>query len=728
MLQSDPNEIMRTSRVLLLAGDVGECRIPKTRREGVVSGYFDDPEALKKAVLSRNGDAGIYMTLNPVLPQLLARCANRLQAYAKVTTGDKDVLRRRRLLLDFDPVRPSEISSSDQEHAAALLRARAAQHILSREGWPRGILYDSGNGAHLIYFINLPNDEASTRLIENVLKGLAKRFDDDKVKLDQTVYNAGRIVKLWGTVARKGDNIAERPHRLSRLLEAPPQVYAVARELLVRVAATVESPKPPPQAAPPHAGSFNLEAFISRHLKAREPVTVEGWRKWVLEECPFNPDHKAPDAAVFQGPDGRIGFKCLHASCAGKHWADVREHFEGPRASRKVTNQNNGETQRAAEMPEAGTLVTRRVSEVEARPIRWLWAYRIPRGKITLIAGLPDLGKSQVTCFLAARVTRGGPWPDGAGHAVGGGQVVILTAEDDTADTLRPRLEAAGADLDRVHIVDGVIRGYSGDATLHQRMFSLETDLAALDRKLTELERVELVSIDPISAYLGKIDSHNNAEVRGALGPLKELAERHGAAFVGVSHLNKAGGTQALLRVTGSLAFIAAARAGYLVAADPQDNGRKLFLPLKNNLAKPQPGLAYRFEENSVPSVDGPIETSRVVWEDALVTMTADEVMSQADPEEASALKEARDWLKETLADGPVSSAELDRQAKAIGISIATLRRAKQSLKVRAKKRDGPKGAWNCELPNAQDAQDAQEFMGTKVSALPASTLVEEEI
>jgi 5S rRNA maturation endonuclease (ribonuclease M5) len=183
----------------------------------------------------------------------------------------------------------------------------------------------------------------------------------------------------------------------------------------------------------------------------------------------------------------------------------------------------HGETHRAAEMPEAGTLVMRRASEVEARPIRWLWKYRIPCGKLTIIAGHPDLGKSQVTCYFAARVTRGGPWPDGAGHAVGGGQVVILSAEDDSADTLVPRLEAAGADLERVHIVDGVIRGYSGDGTLHQRMFSLETDLAALDAKLTELQRVELVVIDPLSAYLGNIDSHVNAEVRGALGPVKQL-------------------------------------------------------------------------------------------------------------------------------------------------------------------------------------------------------------
>ena len=275
-------------------------------------------------------------------------------------------------------------------------------------------------------------------------------------------------------------------------------------------------------------------------------------------------------------------------------------------------------------MPEVGSLIMRRVSEVKARPVRWLWPYRIPRGKLTIGAGHPGFGKSQVTCYLAARVTAGGEWPDGSGHAAKGGQVVILTAEDDAEDTVRPRLEAAGADLDLIHIVDAVVRGYDGKGTQHQRQFSLEEDLAALDKKLTELEQVELVIIDPISAYLGKIDSHRNSEVRGALGPVKAMAERHNAAFFTVSHLNKSGGGKALLRVMESLAFIAAPRSVYMVAADPEDALRCLFLPLKNNVARPVPGLAYRFEEVTVASEQGPIETSRVKWEDAPVTITAD--------------------------------------------------------------------------------------------------------
>lgn len=251
------------------------------------------------------------------------------KTYAKVTTGDKDILRRDRVLLDFDPIRPSEISS-EAEHQAALERARAAMVMLAHEGWSQGILADSGNGGHVVYRIALPNDEESAKLIEDVLKALAKRFDDEKVKLDQTVFNASRIVKCWGTVTRKGDNIPERPHRISQILEVPPELRVITREQLQEMAGRTAGPRPlrPEVRRERH---FDLDGFISRYLKARPPVAGEGGKKWVLEECPFNSDHKAPDAAVFKTATGVIGFHCFHNSCASKNWRAVRELFEGPR-------------------------------------------------------------------------------------------------------------------------------------------------------------------------------------------------------------------------------------------------------------------------------------------------------------------------------------------------------------------------------------------------------------
>jgi hypothetical protein len=197
-------------------------RIPKTRC-GVVSGYFDDHEALAKAIFSAESiykADGIYYTLNTINPALLARACNRLKERAQHTTADNDVVRRRWLPVDLDPVRPAGISSSDEEHAAAIERARLIARDMAKE-WGLPILGDSGNGAHLLYEIDLPGDETSLRFVSGALASLDRRYSDKLVKIDISVANASRIWKSYGTVARKGDAIPGRPHRVSKVLEVP---------------------------------------------------------------------------------------------------------------------------------------------------------------------------------------------------------------------------------------------------------------------------------------------------------------------------------------------------------------------------------------------------------------------------------------------------------------------------------------------------------------------------
>ena len=360
---------------------------------------------------------------------------------------------------------------------------------------------------------------------------------------------------------------------------------------------------------------------------------------------------------------------------------------------------------------EAGALVTRRLSDIEAKPVSWLWRGRIARGKVSIIAGNPGLGKSQVTASIAAIVTTGGRWPVDRSQCTPG-DVVFLSAEDDPADTLRPRLEAAGANLHRVHVMDAVILGYTGEGQQQNRAFSLQRDVEALSVKLAELGDVAAVVIDPITAYLG--DSHRNAEVRALLAPLSELAAQHGTAIIGVSHLNKSAGTEALMRVTGSLAFVAAARAAYLVAQDPENPARRLFLPMKNNIGPDSVGLAFRIEGATVQSGAGPLQTSLVVWDSEPVTTTADEVMRTQIPEHGSALREAEEWLRETLSE-PTPAAEIPRMAADAGISRKTLRRASESLRI-VKGKTGMKAGWVWSLPpkmpiTSEDAQ--QNCMGT---------------
>jgi hypothetical protein len=208
---------------------------------------------------------------------------------------------------------------------------------------------------------------------------------------------------------------------------------------------------------------------------------------------------------------------------------------------------------------------------------------------------------------------------------------------------------------------------------------------------------VALVVIDPITAYLGGTDSHKNADIRALLSPLGELAAKHGASVVCVSHLNKSSGGEALTRVTGSLAFVAASRAAFIVVRDSIDPTRRLFLPIKNNVGNDQSGLAFSVESHTIA---GGIESSRIRWEEDPVTMTADEAMAPQgeNAEDRSAVDDAMEFLNTQLAAGPVSTKQLRIDADGAGHSWQTVRRAKKILCVEAKK-EGMTGPWYWRLP-----------------------------
>ena len=328
----------------------------------------------------------------------------------------------------------------------------------------------------------------------------------------------------------------------------------------------------------------------------------------------------------------------------------------------------------------------------QPEPIRWLWPHRIAIGKLTILAGEPGLGKSQLTGWIAAAVTTGGPWPNQEGYAPQG-SVIILSAEDDAADTIRPRLDAADADVTKVHIVSSV----RIDAGKGRRGFNLQADLVLLEKEIDRIGDVRLVIIDPISSYLGQVDSHKNAELRAVLEPIGEMAARLGVSALAVTHLSKSGGGSANNRVIGSIAFVAAARAAFIVTRDPDDPERRFFLPTKNNLGPDRSGLAFRI---GAVVTQSDIVAPVVFWESGPVTITADEVLgaNAASKESAPARSEAEEFLRGQLHAGPVTVRQLESEAKAAGISWQTVRRAKEKLRVKATK-TALDGGWVWTLP-----------------------------
>lgn len=319
------------------------------------SGYFDDLAKLaeKAGHISNLSDVhGVYVTLNEVNPALLSRRANRVKmklGRKDATTADSDIIRRRWLPIDLDPIRPSGVSSTDEEHDAAIAKAKQIAGFLLTLGFPRPVLADSGNGAHLLYAIDLPNDDESTVLIKDCLVTLDALFSDDVVTVDTANYNAARIWKLYGTMSRKGDNTSERPHRMAKVIEAPGTGETIEAETLFRLANLLPKEETKP-ARKTGDKKIDLAGWLSEHgITVRSERPWQGGTLFVLDECPFSPAHK-DGAFAIQFAGGAIYAGCHHNSCgSGKQrWSELRGMFEIKKTRRRRAAKENPEKEAAA--------------------------------------------------------------------------------------------------------------------------------------------------------------------------------------------------------------------------------------------------------------------------------------------------------------------------------------------------------------------------------------------
>lgn len=707
-LRPDENEIRRALSLLVSPGDVFEIRSPDATnvRYGArldtttrtAYGYFSNADTASVATARAFEDAetdGVYLTLNQLHPGCIARARDHFRAVRgkkQPTTSDKDVRRRRYLYVDADVDRPSGICSTDAEKAQAFAVAQAVDLYLSGHGFPHPIVLDSGSGAGLLYRVDLP---AADETIPALLKVLDKKFSlPGSVKVDTTVGNAARICRLPGTVNGKGEDDHERPHRMARLHSVPDQILVVTADQILAATGAQEAPG----ATKPVKGTNLAGELVAAHFPDANGEPYQGGTRWRIT-CPNNPQHL--DAAIFSGPDGRPGFNCFHDSCANFGWRDLVALLEPDRPKRTRRQQKRDEADTPRE------LVVETLSDVQPERVEWLWYHRIARGKVSLWQGNPGQGKSMLTIEITAAVTTGAPLP--GSDSFGPADVILASAEDAVADTIRPRLDAAGGDPARVHAISIVKRG--------DRESFLTLDDVDLIELLVRKHSAAVVVIDPFMAFLGKADAHKDQDVRTAISPLARMAERTGAAVIVVVHMNKATGTaSAIYRSGGSIGIVGAARTAFLVSPHPEDPERKVIACVKSNIGPIPPAISYRI-------VGTPNGSARVRFERGTVDITADQLLA-AEAESAAgkgkAVAEAENFLRDRLKEGPRPVADLKADASANSVSFAALRRAQKKLKVKAEKATGAKDApWQWTLlrggEGAQDAQDAQLSQGAQL-------------
>lgn len=553
------NDIERTLALLGTEGQTFELRIPEAmgRTGRTDSGYFNIAARLAKSIQPYDGKSpAIYVTINPVDPALKARADNRVREWSKTATADKEITRRSTLLIDCDPVRPAGISSTEAEHAAALERTAAIRDWLASQGWPEPIYADSGNGGHLDYAINLPNDSESTELVKRVLMALAERFDDEQVKVDQGVYNAARISKLYGTMACKGDSTTDRPHRRSCILSAPEYLQAVNREQLTALAALAPTAEQKP-VAPVHPSENGYKDTVSA-VKAA-----------------FGPDRMVDYAvAQFGGaakPEGKetriTGQGGMHINRDNATWAVggqpgkggdcidlVGYHRFGDGWDRRNVEQFKAALHQAADYvgvtlpestkrpdrskspalrivpagepleppePAAPRFVLTHTREVLTRPKPiWLYQTEIPSNSLITLTGPSGSGKTFVAIDYALTIARE--------H-----KVIYVAAERPYAALMR-----GNAWLDHHKATDDNLAWIEQAPTLTD-----PADVQALTAAIKAFGAAFVV-IDTFSRCADGIDEDSNSQVKRVMQTLDNLRRDTGAAVMVVHHTGWAGGRE----------------------------------------------------------------------------------------------------------------------------------------------------------------------------------------
>lgn len=589
----DRIEVMRALSILMDPTQTFELRSLPSGRSRVCHGQ-DLPAAVEAAWELSDGK-GLYFCLNPVRDDLFGAASN------------KDVLSRRWMLIDVDTQRANKDSNATEaeKQAASKIVDALLDYLVSAHSWPHPVIVDSGNGWHLLFRVDIPNEKMAQQLVRDVLKALADKFDTAEVKVDRAVHNAARISKLPGSWARKGEHSDERPHRLARIVWAPEAIEVVSIEQLsslVNMKGHLTGGTPERTSVNGHS-PFALTATADKGLDGyvRSAVERECGRLAMTPEG--NRDNQTNESAFKLGtmatwpemnPQWAQGALFGAARQCGLDDASIRRAINSgwtagalePR-QRPAEPSTNG-YHKPVTIPE-GTKLTIGLDEIEPKKVDWIYENRIAPGFISIFAGRTGLGKSFVTCDIVSKLSIGfAPPYSQLRHEP---MRTLFISEDSPEIVIGPRLIELGADR-------RMVRFLTWEA---MALYTLG-DTELLGRAYRECGEPGLIVIDPPANFLGKIDEHKNAEVRSILKGLCAWLDIHKVACIFIMHVNKAvgKGLDAVERIVGSVAWGTSARITLAFTKDPNVSGQLLFGGTKNNLGPLADTVAFRIVKTEV--------------------------------------------------------------------------------------------------------------------------------
>jgi len=527
-------------RLLHEPGEVFEVRIFGVKGAGTVSGYFNDPALAAAAIAGYDGDAeGIYHTINPVNPALLERAPNRLREHVKKgeSTSDKDILWRRWLPIDLDYSRPAKTNATVEELKAACsvgkqIRARLEDDL----GYPAAVRVMSGNGVHLLHRIDLPPDSESRALVTRVLKELAKDFDvPGGAHVDTSVHNAARIMKVPGTMVRKGPHSEERPHRRSHLIGTPGDVSCVPQSALETFAAPVPVLTPEQQSSTGNGKTPWTAKDVEDHLTAwglelRGHKVTAGEDLWELKVCPFNPEHDRGEAFVTRDAAGRLLAGCHHNSCTWR-WGELREKYEPEHgypddrsAPHVIPVDEHGTPIADEKLPVRVFYPAPDLRDYVSPDIDWVIEKLLAKGVFTIFGGKPKAGKTTFAFGAVYAMQTGCSF---MGMEVRKAPVLYITEQNKT--TIRPKLDEYGLlDCTDVHLM------------FPRQMLGMAWE-DIIDQAATYCEQhgIDVVIVDTVNDLCHLENSFSDTEWIAALDPLQRLATHGHMAVFASLHAKK---------------------------------------------------------------------------------------------------------------------------------------------------------------------------------------------